>query len=237
VLAAAQGFIPDPHVSWHAPPVPHATLQVAAPEQSTVHPPSGHATSQPLWPPQVTVVLVPTERWHVVLPAHDTVLPLPDASVHVLPPAHVDVHCAPQVPEHADWPAHVVVQPVPQSTAHVFLELQSYVTPLGAAPASPPEGPSAHEPPDWHVQVEPEHAHAPLQARAVVEGDAPLQANARAASTTPAPATNRWLIMIAAPQRSKVAQVQPVAPLHAAPLGSEHGTPLQQSLVCAQDWP
>jgi hypothetical protein len=131
VLAAAQAFIPPPpppHESWHAVApgaFPHATLQLAAPEQLTVHAPSRHVTSQPALPPHVTVVLAPTVRWHVELPAHDTVLPPPAARVHVLPPAQVDAHEEPHAPEHADWPSHVVVQPVPQSTAHVFFEAQS----------------------------------------------------------------------------------------------------------------
>ena len=118
------------------------------------------------------------------MPPQVSVLPPPAARVHVLPPAHDEVQFDPQLPEHADLPSHDVVQPLPQFTAQVFFESQLYVTPLGAAPASPALGPSEQVPPDVQLHVVPEQAQLPVQSR-VAPLDAPEQARASAAHTTP----------------------------------------------------
>lgn len=161
------------------------TLQVALPWQLVVQPPFGHVTLQVLLPVQLTVEPVSTSTSHLLPPSHETVLFVPVEIVHSLVPAQLEVQFDSHVPTQVDCPSQVVVQPTPHDALHVFFDWQSYETlfgggaPLSGAPSGAVPPPNVHVPPVLQVHVAPLHVQSPVQA-AAAGGSLPPQAVKRA---------------------------------------------------------
>src|SRR5689334_11015660 len=95
VVPAAQSCARSPlHVMWHATVPPHATMQDVLPVQSAVQPPFGQSMAQLLFPPQETVEPVSSESLQSLPPVQVTLLLTPVLRVHVLVPAQLDVQLA-----------------------------------------------------------------------------------------------------------------------------------------------
>lgn len=135
-------------------------------------------------------------------PPHVTLLFVPVESVHSLVPVHVDVQLDSHVPSHFDWPAQFVVQPVPHVESQVFFDLQSNVALFGgaAAPPSPPSAPApavvalpkVQLPPDLHSHTAPVHSQSPVQlACAAATPSSPPQPVEAAPATAPTPARTK----------------------------------------------
>jgi len=125
VAPAAQERMPPPlHLTLHAAPSPHVTMQLEEPVQSAVHPPFGQLIEQVLLPPHATADPVSTFTLHVLPPLHVTVLLVPVEMSQLLVPSHVVVQFEVQLPWHVDLPAQEVVQPEPQTALQVFFDSQ-----------------------------------------------------------------------------------------------------------------
>ena len=96
--AAQLCIVPPLHFTMQGALSPQATVQLAAPVQSTVHPPAGQSIAQVLWPVHATADPVSTFALHVLPPPQVTVLSIPVESVQLLVPSHVVVQFDRQVP-------------------------------------------------------------------------------------------------------------------------------------------
>ena len=153
--AAHVSFFPPLHTIVQAPPLPHVSEQPVLPLQSTVHPPFGHSTLHVLLPWQVSVDEVSSVTVHLLPPPHVTLLFVPVESLHSLVPLQVEVQFDSQLPSQVDCPAQLVVQPVPHVESHVFFDSHENVALSGgAAPPSTPASPPAPLAPP-NVQVPP----------------------------------------------------------------------------------
>lgn len=89
--AAHACVFPPLHLMVHAEVPPQTTEHSELPLQSAVHPPFGHSIVQELFPVHDTTEPVSTVAWHVLPPPQLTVLFVPVDSVHWLVPSHVVV--------------------------------------------------------------------------------------------------------------------------------------------------
>ena len=159
------------HWIWQSTVPPHSIVQPALPWHSAVQPPFGHLIVQLLLPVHPIVEPVSSVTLHALPPPQLTVLLVPVDSVHVLVPVPRDVQFEPQLPSQFDWPEQLLVHPVPQVRSQVFLVWQLNVTPSGGATPPPPPSavapvvapPKAHVPPALHVHVGPLQSQSPVQ--------------------------------------------------------------------------